>query len=355
MIKQKKILVTGSSGLVGSETVKFFAEKGWIVYGIDNDMRGEMLGNIASTNSTTKKLIEKYSDFKPFNIDIRDFVKIEEFFKVVGAFDLIIHAAAQPSHEFSINNALTDFTINANGTINILEVYRKYSPEATFVHYSSSKVYGDSVNYLPLVEFETRYDLPVSHEYYNGVNEEYCRIDGKLKSLFGSSKACADLTAQEYANYFYLPIAIFRPVCISGSNHKGAEMHGYLAYLAKCVAEGIPYTINGYKGKQVRDNIHAYDLVTASWEVYLNPQHSYGETYNLGAGRKSCNSIIEAFDQVEQILDKKAIYDFSDKIRRGDHQWCIYDTTKFKTNYPNWDITYDNDRLIEEICSQYKK
>lgn len=349
----KKILVSGSSGLVGSETVKFFAELGWEVYGIDIDMRGKMLGSEASTTNTGAELIKKYPNFKLFHIDIRDYDGLKDFFIEFGPFDKISHTAAQCSHEFSTNNALLDFSLNGNGTVNVLEAYRQYSPEAIFIHYSSSKVYGDSVNTLPLIELETRYDLPIDHRYYNGVDEEFGRLDGELHSLFGASKACGDIMAKEYATYFNLPIAIFRPVCISGSGHRSSESHGYLAYLIKCVAEGIPYTINDPKGKIVRDNIHAYDLVTAGYEVYLNGVKKWGEAYNLGAGRLSNNSIIEAFAQAEEILGKKANYTFSDKRRRGDHIWCLYDTTKFKTDFPNWKITFTNDKLMNEIASQY--
>lgn len=350
----KKALITGSSGLVGSEAVKFLCSYGWEVYGIDNNRRAYLFGYFASTGDTGKNLSNKFNNFHHVSIDIRNREKIDEFFRS-HKFDFIIHAAAQPSHEWSINNALEDFDINAVGTINILEAYRQHSPEAVFIHVSSSKVYGDSVNSLPLVEMETRYDLPFNHKYYNGLDEDFGRLDGNLHSLFGASKACADITAKEYATYFNLPIAIFRPVCISGSAHKGCEMHGYLAYLVKCIAEGKKYTINGYKGKQVRDNIHAYDLVTAFYEVYKNPEYSYGEAYNIGGGRESNNSILEAIKQTEEILDKKAIYEYSETYRRGDHLWCIYDSSKFKKNYPEWNIKYNNDKLMKEICSQYLK
>lgn len=349
----KKVLVTGSSGLWGSESVHFYAKMGWEVYGIDVDIRGYLFGSHASTAGTNEILKNLYPNFHPHNIDIRDYVKLAEFFKKYGPFDLIKGLAAQPSHEWSVNNLLEDFAINAMGTVNLLEAYRHYSPEAVFIYASSSKVYGDSVNRLPFVEYETRYDLPKDNVWYEGVDETYGRLDGELHSPFGSSKACGDIMAKEFATYFNLPIAIFRPVCISGSLHKGDKLHGYLAYVAKCVAHDEEYIINGFKGKQLRDNIHAYDLVTASYEVFKNPQYSYGEAYNLGAGRKSCNSIIEAFAQTEKILNKTAKVTYSDQTRRGDHIWCVYDTTKFKQNYPDWDITYDNDRLMMEICSQY--
>lgn len=351
-MKNKKIFVTGAFGLVGAETVKFYCELGWDVIGLDCDLRKYMLGDEASTKHIGTALVKKYKNFTALDGDIRDYGRLVNVFKEYGSFDMIAHCAAAPSHEWSIPNALEDFQINAVGTINVLEAYRHHSPEAVFIHYSSSKVYGDSVNALPLVEYETRYDLPSNHQYYEGVNEIYCRVDGKLKSLFGSSKACGDLTAQEYANYFNLPIAIFRPVCISGSKHQGVEMHGYLAYLVKCVAEGRKYVVNHHNGKIVRDNIHGYDLVTASYEVYKNPV--IGEAFNLGGGRRSNNSIIEALTQAGEILGKKPNFEYGGKPRRGDHLWCIYDTAKFKQFYPNWDIAYNNDKLMMDICLQYQ-
>lgn len=346
----KRALITGSSGLTGSAMVKLLCEMGWIVTGIDCDIRNYLFGT--STNNVKQSLIDNYGYFNHIDCDIRDYKKLENIFKECTPCDLICHFAAQPAHEWSTNNALEDFSLNAIGTINMLECYRKYSPETPFIYTSSSKVVGDSVNYLPLQEFETRYDLPYNHKYYEGVDEEYCRIDGRGKSLFGNSKACGDLTCQEYAHYFDLPIGIFRPVCISGSKHQGCEMHGYLAYVVKCVAEGKEYKINGYKGKQVRDNIHADDLCEAFYEFYLNPKKD--AIYNIGAGRRSNNSIIEALHQAGDILGKKPIYTILDEIRKFDHQWCIYSASKFKSDYPNWEIKYDNNKLMEEICSQYK-
>ena len=350
----KRLLCTGSSGLVGSEAVKFFCDLGWKVYGIDNNQRGTMFGQEASTDTTKLDLLEKYPrQFFPIDLDIRDIEKVNNYFAMFGPFDAIIHAAAQPAHEYSTNHAIEDFQINAYGTVTILEAYRHLSPEAIFIHVSSSKVYGDSVNELPLKEFKTRFDLPKSHdEFWNGVDESM-RLDGNLHSLFGASKACGDIMAKEYATYFNLPITIFRPVCISGSNHKGVKLHGYLAYLAKAIATGEEYTINGYKGKQVRDNIHAFDLVSAFWEVIQKPTQP-GTAYNIGGGRESNNSMVEAIEKIEKILNKKGNIKYSDTNRRGDHKWCIYSSKKFRSDYPNWKITYDNDRLLEEICSQYK-
>lgn len=349
-----KILISGSHGLVGSEAVKFFHVLGWEVVGIDNDTRGYLFGKEASTFDTGTDLINHYPNYIPIFTDIRDRKALDIVFKKYGPFDAIIHAAAQPAHEWSTNNAIEDFELNAVATMNMLETYRHLSPKATFIHVSSSKVYGDSVNELPLEELETRLDLPEDHRYYQGVDEEYGRLDGNLHSLFGASKACGDIMAKEYAKYFNLPIAIFRPVCITGSAHKGAKLHGYLAYLIKCIATGETYTINGYKGKQVRDNIHAYDLISAFWEVIKDPSGSYGEAYNIGGGRESNNSMLEAISQAEKILGKKANIEYSEVNRRGDHKWCIYSSSKFRAKYPDWKITYNNDKIMEDLCSIYE-
>lgn len=346
----KTILITGSSGLVGSEAVKFFCDLGWKVYGIDNDTRGYLFGADASTAEMGQELRDTYPNFFPISADIRNTEAIELIFKNYGKFDLIIHTAAQPAHEWSTDNALEDFQINAWGTMVMLECYRQYSPEAVFIQVSSSKVHGDHVNKLPLEELETRFDLPKNHPNYEGVDEDLL-VDGNLHSLFGASKACGDVMAQEYGKYFNLKIGVFRPVCISASQHQGAEKHGYLAYLIKCIAEGKEYTINGYKGKQVRDNIHSADLVAAFWEFYQNPK--CGEAYNIGGGRESNNSMSEAIAQAEQILGKKAKIKYSEINRRGDHIWCIYSSKKFKRDYPNWKVAYTNDKLMEEICSRY--
>ena len=347
----ERALVTGSSGLVGSEVTRFLGKKGWEIVGVDNDSRGHFYGPSASTLPERSKLQQEFpQQFQPVSADIRDDTAIRNIFAERGPFNFIAHCAAQPAHEYSTNNALEDFSINALGTMVMLENYRHHSPESVFIQCSSSKVYGDSVNTLALEEYDTRYDLPSNHPYYNGVDEEFGRLDGNLHSLFGASKAAGDIMAGEYGKYFDLPIAIFRPACISGKNHKGAKLHGYLAYLVKCIADGTPYTINGYKGKQVRDNIHASDLVSAFWEVYKDPSGSYGEAYNIGAGRQSNNSILEAISQTENILGKKGNINYSEQIRRGDHKWIVYSASKFRAKYPNWEIQYDNDKLMEELC-----
>lgn len=325
---------------------------GWKVYGIDNDQRGTMFGKEGSTDSTKEELLKKYpNQFFPLNADIRDAEKINSLFAMFGPFDAIIHAAAQPAHEYSTDHALEDFSINATGTVVILEAYRHFSPECPFIHVSSSKVYGDSVNDLPLKELKTRFDLPKSHPFYEGVDETM-RLDGNLHSLFGASKACGDIMAKEYGTYFQLPISIFRPVCITGPAHKGVKLHGYLAYLVKAIATGEEYTINGYEGKQVRDNIHSYDLASAFWEVIQKPP-APGTAYNIGGGRESNNSMKEAVMQIQKFLGKKSDIKYSETNRRGDHKWCIYSSKKFRSDYPNWKITYNNERILEELCKQY--
>lgn len=349
-----KALVTGSSGLVGSESVRFLCDRGWKVYGLDNNIRAYLFGEEASTDPVRKDLESKYSNFLNISVDIRNKESVDEIFKTSGPFDLIIHAAAQPAHEWSTNHALEDFDLNARASVVVLEAYRNNSPKAVFIQVSSSKVYGDSVNELPLVEDETRYDLLPDHPKWEG-EDETMRLDGNLHSLFGASKACGDIMAHEYGTYFQLPITIFRPVCITGPSHRAVPLHGYLAYLVKCVAQGIEYTINGYKGKQVRDNIHAFDLVSAFYKVYEHKDRIIpGEAYNIGGGRKSNNSIIEAINQAEKLTGVKAIIKYSETNRRGDHKWCIYSSRKFKKRYPEWKITYDNKKLMEELCSAYE-
>ena len=350
----KKALVTGSSGLVGSETVRFLCAKGFKVFGIDNDTRGYLFGKDASTSGVKVHLNNEFKNFFNINIDLRIYQVVKDTFSEYGPFDFIVHAAAQPSHEWSITHTLEDFELNAMATVNVLECYKNFSPKAILIYISSSKVYGDLVNTLPLEELETRFDLPQNHPFYEGVDENFGRLDGKLHSLFGASKACSDIMAGEYGRYFNLPIAIFRPVCVSGATHQGASAHGYLSYLVKCIALGEPYTINGYNGKQVRDNLHAFDLVTAFWEVFQDPSGSYGEAYNIGGGRLSNNSILEAIKEAENILGKRAKVGYSSIHRKGDHKWCIYSSSKFKKRYPNWKIAYDNKQLMKNICKVYE-
>jgi CDP-paratose 2-epimerase len=342
----KKVLVTGSAGLIGSDSVNFFAEKGFKVYGIDNDMRAYFFGKEASTKWNLARIKKETKGYRHYNVDIRDEKKIKDIFKT-NKFDLIIHAAAQPSHDWAAKEPFTDFTINANGTLVLLENYRKYCPDAVFIFTSTNKVYGDRPNALPLVELETRYELPKNHKFYRGIDESMS-IDGCLHSLFGASKVAADILVQEHGRYFNLETGVFRGGCLTGPAHSGTQLHGFLAYLVKCIAKAEKYTIFGYKGKQVRDNIHSYDLVNAFYHFYKKPRK--GEVYNIGGSRYSNVSMIEAIEKIEKALGKKANLEYQDQPRKGDHIWYISDVSKFKSHYPKWDFAYNIDDIIEKLC-----
>ena len=343
---KKKVLITGSGGLIGSESVRFFAEKGFLVVGIDNDMRAYFFGEEASTKWNNKLLQEKYSNFIPIDLDIRNEKTIDRIFEEIK-FDLIIHTAAQPSHDWAAKEPLTDFTVNANGTLNLLEAFRKHCPEAVFIFTSTNKVYGDKPNELPLVELEKRWEIEKGHPYWNGI-DEFMSIDQSKHSVFGASKVAADIMVQEYGRYFGLKTGTFRGGCLTGPQHSGAQLHGFLAYLVKCIATGQKYTIFGYKGKQVRDNIHSFDLVNMFWHFYQNPRQ--GEVYNAGGARHSNISILEAIEKLENILEKKAIYEYNETNRIGDHIWYISDVSKFKKHYPDWDFKYGIDDILKQIC-----
>ncbi len=353
-MNKKKCILSGCNGLVGSAAVKQLSAEGFQIIGIDNDSRKMMFGDHASTAPTGQKLLEQYPNFELINIDLRNFELVQYVFKQHSDADYIIHAAAAPAHNWATENTLQDFHINATATVNMLENYRRLIPEAVYIQTSTSKVYGDIVNDYPYEKQETRYDLPEDHQFYEGFDESIGYLDNNLRSLFGASKTCGDIMAHEYGRYFGLKIAIFRPPCITGSNHKGDKLHGFLAYLAKCIATGEEYTINGYEGLQTRDNIHADDLVTAFYEVYKDPTYSYGEAYNLGAGRAGMISMNEAIIKFEQILGKKGNIKYSDTIRKGDHICDTFSTAKFRKNYPNWVCRMDINMIMEEICSQYK-
>lgn len=342
----RRVLVTGSAGLIGSEAVRFFCEKGFEVIGVDNDMRAYFFGKDASTDWNRKRLEEKYKNYKHLNVDVRDADEIEKIFKKYK-FGLIIHTAAQPSHDWAAREPVTDFSINALGTMILLEATRKYCPDAVFIFTSTNKVYGDTPNTLPLIELETRWELPKEHKFYNGIDESMS-IDTSLHSLFGASKAAADILAQEYGRYFGIKTGIFRGGCITGPAHSGAQLHGFLAYLVKAIASQIPYTIFGYKGKQVRDNIHAKDLVSAFYHFYKKPRP--GEVYNMGGNRHSHTSILEVIPKIEKILKKKANFSYHPKNRIGDHIWYVSDISKFKNHYPDWKYQYNEDLILEELC-----
>lgn len=343
----KKALITGSAGLIGSEATKFIIEKGYHVVGIDNNMRKYFFGDEASTEWNRKNLQRTFKKkYTHYNIDIRDKEKVTDIFKE-HCFDIIVHAAAQPSHDWAVKEPLTDFTINALGTLILLENYRLRSPDATFIFTSTNKVYGDRPNTLPLVELETRYELPKKHRFYKGIDETMS-IDNTKHSIFGASKVAADVMVQEYGKYFNLHTGIFRGGCLTGPAHSGTQLHGFLAYLVKCIATGKKYTIFGYKGKQVRDNIHSYDLVNMFWHYHQNPR--IGEVYNAGGSRNSNVSMLEAIQKIEKILGKKANYEYKESNRIGDHIWYVSDVSKFKSHFPKWGFTHDINSILYEIC-----
>lgn len=344
---KKRLLITGAAGLIGSEAAKFFANQGFTVYGIDNDMRSYFFGKEASTKWNRDKLKTEIKDkYIHFNIDIRDQKKLENIFKE-NHFDLIIHAAAQPSHDWAAKEPLTDFSINALGTLYLLEMYRKYSPDAVFIFTSTNKVYGDRPNMLPLMEKETRYELPEKHPYAKGINESMS-IDNSKHSIFGASKVAADIMVQEYGKYFHLHTGVFRGGCLTGPAHSGTRLHGFLAYLVKCIVTGEPYTIFGYKGKQVRDNIHSHDLIKAFYRFYLKP--TSGEAYNIGGSRFSNTSILEAIATIEGLTGKIAKIQYLKTPRIGDHIWYISDIRKFQKHFPDFRLVYNNEKIIDDIC-----
>ncbi len=342
----KTVLVTGSAGLIGSEAVRFFADKGFKIIGIDNNSRRYFFGPAASTLWNKNKLKREIKDYTHVNVDIRNQKKIEQVFKD-NKIDLVIHAAAQPSHDWAAKEPLTDFTINALGTLIMLEAYRKFAPEAVFIFTSTNKVYGDNPNKLPLKELSTRWELPKTHKYYNGIDESMS-LDDTTHSIFGVSKTSADLMVQEYGRYFGLKTGVFRGGCLTGPAHSSAQLHGFLAYLVASIARKQPYTIFGYKGKQVRDNIHAYDVVNAFYQYFQNPRQ--GEVYNLGGSRHSNISVMEAVEKIQKITGNKAKIEYNKTNRIGDHIWYISDVSKFQKHYPKWEYTYDSDKILEELC-----
>jgi CDP-paratose 2-epimerase len=340
-------LITGSSGLIGSESVEFFAKKFDKIIGIDNNMRAKFFGQEASTEWNSKRLVSAISNFEHHSIDIRNIEELEKVFELYGSnIKLIIHAAAQPSHDWAAREPITDFTVNANGTLNMLELTRIHCPEATFIFTSTNKVYGETPNYLPLVELEKRWEIDEAHPYFKNGIDENMSIDQTKHSLFGASKVAADVLVQEYGKYFGMNTCVFRGGCLTGPNHSGAQLHGFLSYLMKCAVTGDKYTVFGYGGKQVRDNIHSWDLVNMFWHFYQNPRH--GEVYNAGGGRHSNCSMAEGIELCEQITGKNMNYEYSETNRVGDHIWWISDVSKFKSHYPNWTWEYNiNDILLQ--------
>jgi CDP-paratose 2-epimerase len=342
----KKILVTGSSGLIGSEAVEHFDAQGHEVVGVDNNMRREFFGAAGDTLWNLERLKSKMKRFTHAALDIRDRAGIAELFRA-NKFDLIVHCAAQPSHDKARDIPLLDFEVNALGTINLLEATRQHAPEAVFVFLSTNKVYGDAPNEIPMKELPTRWEYAKSED-YDGVSES-CRIDRTLHSLFGASKAAADLVAQEYGKYFGMRVGVFRGGCLTGPSHSGVELHGFLSYLVKVTMTGGKYSVFGYKGKQVRDNIHSHDVVRAIEAFAANPRP--GEVYNLGGGRENSVSMIEAIDRIEQMTGKELDWKYVEENRKGDHICYISNLGKFKKDYPGWGITRGLDKILEEIIA----
>jgi CDP-paratose 2-epimerase len=341
------VIVTGSAGLIGSETTKFYCKKGFDVIGIDNNMRMSFFGSDASTKWMRQELEENHKNYKHYNIDIRNSDEINNLFKSYGKnISLIVHTAAQPSHDWAAGDPITDFTVNATGTLNLLEAFRNFSPEAVFIFTSTNKVYGDTPNSLPLRELEMRYEIEETQRWRKGIDETMS-IDQSKHSLFGVSKAAADLMVQEYGRYFNLRTAIFRGGCLTGPAHSGTRLHGFLSYLMRCCISGKKYYVYGYKGKQVRDNIHSYDLVNAFDCVFEAPR--IAEVYNIGGSRHANISMLEAIRLCEEISGKKMDYEYVDQNRSGDHIWWISDVSKFQSHYPSWIYKYDIYGTLKEI------
>lgn len=356
----KVALITGSAGLIGSQACQFFHEKKYKIIGIDNFMRSYFFGEEACTKDSNSLLKKELTSFEHYNIDIRNIDKLKDVFKKYGSnIDIIIHTAAQPSHDWAANEPHTDFTVNANGTLNLLELTRNYCSDATFIFTSTNKVYGDRPNYsfynnepdytyknISIKETETRWEAFFEDKL--AAIDESMSIDNCKHSLFGASKVSADILCQEYGKYFNLKTGIFRGGCLTGPNHAGTELHGFLSYLVKCIIHKKPYTIYGYGGKQVRDNIHSYDLVNMFWHFHKNPKH--GEVYNAGGGRNNSISIKEAINFItNEINSNWSSYSISDHAREGDHIWYITDLTKYRQDYPDWNIQYTLQDTILQI------
>ena len=341
------VLITGSTGLVGSESVRFFCKKGFDVIGIDNNLRKFFFGKDGSTLWLRNKLLKDFKNFKNFNVDIRNFTSLDKIFKKYSKnISLIVHCAAQPSHDYGKNFPIIDFNINATGTLNLLELTKKYCALSPFIFMSTNKVYGDNPNKLKIYEKSTRWELKKSDKFFKGVNETF-PIDNCTHSFFGVSKTYADLIVQEYGKNVGLKTVCFRGGCITGPNHSGTKLHGFLSYLVKLSLSKKKYSLIGYKGKQVRDNLHSKDLINCFWEFYKKPKK--GEIYNIGGGRYSNCSILEALNIVEEISKTKIKKEFIKKPRVGDHIWYVSNISKFKKDYPNWKQIYNTKKIIEEL------
>lgn len=345
------IVVTGSAGLIGAESVRFMAAQGFDVIGIDNDMRRVFFGEAASTAWSRRKLETEIARYSHIDGDVRDADLVNSVFSRCGrAVTAVIHTAAQPSHDWAAANPGIDFTVNANGTLNLLEAARKHCPDAAFIFTSTNKVYGDLPNALPLVEQETRWEIAGGHRYAAHGIDETMSVDASLHSLFGVSKLAADALVQEYGRYFGMRTVCFRCGCLTGPDHAGAMLHGFIAYLVRCAVEGTPYTVFGYKGKQVRDNIHSSDLVDAFWQFMQNPR--VAAVYNMGGGRHANCSMLEAIAACERLVGRPMNWSYSPKNRIGDHVWWISDVSRFQSDYPDWRHRYGMDAIIEEIFSR---
>jgi CDP-paratose 2-epimerase len=351
-------IITGSAGLIGSEAVRYFASLGMDVVGIDNGMRASFFGEEASTAWVRNLLCKDVPRYQHYEADVRDCSSISKIFaRYRNDIALVIHTAAQPSHDWAAKNPTVDLTVNANGTSVLLEASRQFAADAVFIFTSTNKVYGDLPNFLPLIELEKRWEVDPSHPYaLNGIPESM-PIDRTTHSLFGVSKLAADQLVQEYGRYFGMKTACFRGGCLTGPNHSGTQLHGFLAYLMKCAVTEEPYTIFGYKRKQVRDNIHSADLIRAFHEFFKEPRS--GEVYNIGGGRYSNCSMIEAISLCEQITDQRLNWKYLEANRRGDHIWWISDISHFRTQYPNWKLRYDVQQILQEIyqsnCERWRE
>jgi CDP-paratose 2-epimerase len=342
------LLVTGCSGLIGSEAVIYFDRKGYDVTGVDNNMRQEFFGPAGDTRWNLARLQRETKSFKHVDLDIRDRGCLFELFRK-SSFDCVIHCAAQPSHDKARDIPLVDFDVNAVGTINLLEATRQHSPEAVFIHMSTNKVYGDAPNELPLVELETRYDYAEPKDYH-GIDET-CRIDQSLHSLFGASKVAADVVAQEYGRYFGMNVGVFRGGCLTGPAHSGVELHGFLSYLVKVAVSGEKYTVFGYKGKQVRDQIHSYDVICAFESFMQSPRP--GEVYNIGGGRDNSGSVLECITQIESMIGKEVDWTYVEQNRRGDHICYITNLNKLRSHFPEWNLTHTLSSIVEEVVASH--
>jgi CDP-paratose 2-epimerase len=344
----KSLVVTGSSGLIGSEVVSYFCAQGWIVHGIDNNQRADFFGSAGDTRWNMQRLIEQHETFRHHELDIRDRAGVLECIETLRP-DMVVHTAAQPSHDLAASRPFDDFDVNAVGTLNLLEAVRRHAPGAVFAHMSSNKVYGDRPNDIALVELRTRWDYS-DPAFAHGIPENF-PIDGSKHSLFGASKVAADVMVQEYGRYFGLQTCCLRGGCLTGPNHSGVELHGFLSYLIKCNLEGRTYRIYGYKGKQVRDNIHSLDVARFIHAFWENPRPA--AVYNLGGGRNNSCSILEAFDRIEALSGRKTNHEYLDKNREGDHICYISDLTKIETDFPAWSITKSLDDIFEDIYASW--